>query len=47
MVSLGFLLVYTFGDCLVPILVVMHTLEDLDRGDKPEETRIMKVNHKI
>ena len=37
MVSLGCLLVYTFGDYLGPILVAVHTVENLDCGDKPED----------
>ena len=37
MASLGCLLVYTLGDYLAPILVAVHTVENLDRGDKPED----------
>ena len=45
MATLGCLLVSTFGDYLVGILVAVHTLNNLDRGDEPE-MRVMKVNHK-
>ena len=37
MASLGCLLVYTLGDYLAPILVAVHTAENLDRGDKLED----------
>ena len=37
MASLGCLLVYTLGDYLAPILVAVHTVENLDRDDKPED----------
>ena len=32
-VNLGYLLVYTLGDYLVPALVGVHTLNNLDRED--------------
>ena len=28
---------YTFGDYLAPNLVAVHTMNNLDRGDEPEE----------
>ena len=34
MASLGFLLVCTFGNFLVPVLVATHTVNDLDFGDE-------------
>ena len=37
MVTLGCLLVYTFGDYLAPNLVAVHTMNNLDPGDEPEE----------
>ena len=37
--TLGYILVYTFGVYLAPILVVMHTMNNLDRGDEPEEDK--------
>ena len=33
MVNVGCLLVYTLGDYLAPVLVVVHALNNLDRGD--------------
>ena len=36
MVNLGCLLVYTLGDYLAPVLVGVHTLNNLDCGDEPE-----------
>ena len=36
MATLGCLLVYTFGDYLAPILVAVHTMNNLDCGDEPE-----------
>ena len=36
MVNLGCLLVYTFGDYLAPVLVGVHTLNNLDRGAEPK-----------
>ena len=27
---------YTFGDYLAPILLAVHTVNNLDRGDEPE-----------
>ena len=32
--ALGCLLVYAFGDYLAPILVFVHTVNNLDRGDE-------------
>ena len=37
MASLGCLLVYTFGDYLVDILVAVPKVENIDRGDEPED----------
>ena len=37
MVTLGCLLVYTFGDYRAPNLVAVHAMNNLDRGDEPEE----------
>ena len=34
MAALGCLLVYTFGDYLAPILVFVHTVNNLDRADE-------------
>ena len=36
MVNLGRFLVYTLSDYLAPVLVGLHTLNNLDRGAKPE-----------
>ena len=36
MVNLGCLLVCTFGNFLAPVLVGVHTLNNLDLGDEPE-----------
>ena len=36
MANLGYLLVYTFGDFLAPILVAVHTVNNLDCGDELE-----------
>ena len=36
MAALGCLLVHTFGDYLAGILVAVHTVNNLDRGDEPE-----------
>ena len=36
MANLGCLLVCTFGDYLAPILVIVHIVENLDRGDELE-----------
>ena len=36
MVNLGCLLVYTLGDCLAPVLVGVHTINNLDRGGEQE-----------
>ena len=36
MAALGCLLVYTFGDYLTGILVAVHTVNNLDRGNEPE-----------
>ena len=36
MAALGCLLVYTFGDYLAGILVTVHMVNNLDRGDVPE-----------
>ena len=36
MAVLGCLLVYTFGDYLAGILVTVHMVNNLDRGDVPE-----------
>ena len=36
MVNLGCFLVYTLGDYLSPVLVGLHTLNNLDRGAEPE-----------
>ena len=36
MVNLGCLLVCTFGNFLAPVLVGVHTLNNLDLGDQPE-----------
>ena len=35
--NLGCLLVCTFGDYLALILVAVHTMNNLDRGNKPED----------
>ena len=37
MASLGCLLVYTFGDYLVNILVAVPKVENIDPGDEPED----------
>ena len=34
--ALACLLLYTFGDYLAGILVAVHTVNNLDRGDEPE-----------
>ena len=36
MATLGCLLVYTFGDYIAPILVAVHSMNNLDCGDEPE-----------
>ena len=36
MANLGFLLMCAFGDYLAPILVAVHTVENLDPGGEPE-----------
>ena len=36
MANLGFLLVCAFGDYLAPILVTVHTVDNLDRGNELE-----------
>ena len=36
MAALGCLLVYTFGDYLAPILLAVHTVNNLDRDDEPK-----------
>ena len=36
MAALGHLLVYTFGGYLAGILVVLHTVNNLDHSDEPE-----------
>ena len=36
MVNLGCLLVYTLGDYLVPALVGVHTLNNLDRDNEQD-----------
>ena len=36
MVNLGCLLVYTLGDYLAPVLVCVHTINNLDRGGEQE-----------
>ena len=36
MAALGCLLVYTFGDYLAPTLLAVHTVNNLDRDDEPE-----------
>ena len=36
MAALNCLLVYTFGDYLAPILLAVHIMNNLDRGDEPE-----------
>ena len=36
MAALGCLLVHTFSDYLAGILVAVHTVNNLDRGDEPE-----------
>ena len=37
MANLGCLLVCSFGNFLVPVLVAAHTVNNLDLGDKPED----------
>ena len=37
MANLGYLLVYTFGDFLAPVLVAAHTAKNLDFGNKLED----------
>ena len=37
MANLGYLLVYTFGDYLAPILVAIHTVNHVDFGREPED----------
>ena len=37
MVNLGCFLVYTLGDYLAPVLVFVHTLNNLDRGNYENE----------
>ena len=36
MVDLGYLLVYTVGDYLAPVLVGVHPLNNLNRGNKQD-----------
>ena len=36
MAALGCLLLYTFGDYLAGIFVTVHMVNNLDRGDVPE-----------
>ena len=36
MVNLGCLLVYTLGDYLVPVLIAVHTVNNLDFSDEPK-----------
>ena len=36
MVNLGCLLMYTLGDSLPPVLVGVHTINNLDCGDEQE-----------
>ena len=36
MAALGCLLVYTFGDYLAGILLAVHTVNNLDCGNEPE-----------
>ena len=36
MTALGCLLVYTFDDYLAPILLAVHTMNNLDHADEPE-----------
>ena len=36
MAGLGCVLVLTFGNLLAPILVAVHTVNNLDHGDEPE-----------
>ena len=37
MVGLGCLFVCTFGDYLIPILIAVHTAQNLNFGDGPED----------
>ena len=37
MANLGYLLVGTFGSFLAPVLVAVHTVNNLDLGDEPED----------
>ena len=36
MVNLGCLLVYTLGDYLVPVLIAVHTVNNLDFSNEPK-----------
>ena len=36
MVNVGYLLVYTLGNYLAPVLVSVHTINNLDCGDEQE-----------
>ena len=36
MADLGCLFVCTFGNFLAPVLIAVHTANDLDLGDEPE-----------
>ena len=46
MANLGCLLVCTFGNFLAPVLVVPHSVNNLDLGNKSED-EVMKVIQKI
>ena len=37
MANLGYLLVCTFDSFLAPVLVAVHTVNNLDLGDEPED----------
>ena len=37
MANLGCLLVCTFGNFLSPVLVAVHTVNNLDLGDEPKD----------
>ena len=37
MANMGYLLVCTFGNFLVPVLIAAHTANNVDFGDEPED----------
>ena len=48
MANLGCLFVCTFGNYLAPVLIAVHTANNVDFGDKPENDGCeSEVDHKI